>query len=126
MTASTHLTKVFDEIQFDVSYVSGPSEVIYAFDYGDGAGRTSMNASNMLFKTYNVPGEYLVTAYGNEVGAEPDTVSIYLYFKCDGDNCPCLGKKNCFTHLRQLHAVSLFIGLEIGYGIANLFSFCYY
>jgi hypothetical protein len=68
--------QVGSTIDFEVSYHSGPELVEYAFDYGEGAGKMPANASGMLAKIYNTPGEHLITVHANEFGGESDTVSI--------------------------------------------------
>ncbi|KAK3750741.1 hypothetical protein RRG08_022221 [Elysia crispata] len=50
----------------DVSIASG-MDVTYQFDYDDGAGRTSNNVTNMLSRTYSVPGEYNIHVFANDV-----------------------------------------------------------
>ncbi|CAL1538860.1 unnamed protein product, partial [Lymnaea stagnalis] len=45
--------------------VDNGSEINYKLDYDDGAGRTAPNASSMLSRTYNVPGEYFVKVYAS-------------------------------------------------------------
>ena len=71
---TTEIVQLQEEIEFDVTYLTGPANVIYAFDYGDGAGRTPVNASDMMTKSYRQPGTYVVSAYGNDVDGTPDMV----------------------------------------------------
>ncbi|ELU06540.1 hypothetical protein CAPTEDRAFT_185815 [Capitella teleta] len=71
------VVQVGANVDFVVSYHSGPEEVVYAFDYGEGAGRMAANNTGMLSKTYQTPGDYIVTVYANEYGGEPDTESKF-------------------------------------------------
>ncbi|RUS88494.1 hypothetical protein EGW08_003752, partial [Elysia chlorotica] len=53
-------------VTIDVSIATG-MDVTYQFDYDDGAGRTSNNVTDMLSRTYSVPGEYTIQVFANDV-----------------------------------------------------------
>ena len=71
---STEIVEVNEDIKFDVDYLTGPAIVTYSFDFGDGAGRTPVNATDMLVKSFSKPGQYMVSAFGNDVDGTPNMV----------------------------------------------------
>ncbi|GFO31031.1 polycystin-1, partial [Plakobranchus ocellatus] len=62
--AAGSVIPVATPVSIDVSVSSGIN-VIYQFDFDDGAGRTSSNV--MLSRTYYIPGEYSIVVYANDV-----------------------------------------------------------
>ncbi|GFR66289.1 polycystin 1-related, partial [Elysia marginata] len=62
-------------VNLDVSIATG-LDVVYQFDYDDGAGRTSNNVTDMLTRTYSVPGEYNIQVFANDINQTfPDAVA---------------------------------------------------
>ncbi|GFO38753.1 polycystic kidney disease 1-related protein, partial [Plakobranchus ocellatus] len=64
--AAGSVIPVATPVSIDVSVATG-IDVIYQFDYDDGAGRTSSNVTDMLSRTYSIPGEYSIVVYANDV-----------------------------------------------------------
>lgn len=64
--AKTGIFKVWEKAEFDFDITGGPNNVLYRVDYGDGAGYTGKNATNMLSKRFGLPGEYIVTGEASD------------------------------------------------------------
>ncbi|KAH9502510.1 hypothetical protein Btru_068871, partial [Bulinus truncatus] len=64
--AVNKILPVATPVYIDISSSGGP-DIVYAFDYDDGAGRTAPNVTDMLTKVYYLPGEYSIQVFANDL-----------------------------------------------------------
>ena len=62
----SNIVECFNQLSFSVTLQQGPGNAVFQMDYGDGAGRTAKNDSNMYGRKYAMPGEYQVTLYASD------------------------------------------------------------
>ncbi|VDI39976.1 Hypothetical predicted protein, partial [Mytilus galloprovincialis] len=64
--AGSNVVQIGNEVTFSASISSGGANLAFKMDYDDGAGKTDQNATNLWKRTYNTPGHYKVSVYGND------------------------------------------------------------
>lgn len=64
--AGSNVVQIGNEVTFSASISSGGANLAFKMDYDDGAGKTDQNATNLWKRTYNTPGHYRVSVYGND------------------------------------------------------------
>ncbi|KAK3089119.1 hypothetical protein FSP39_001015, partial [Pinctada imbricata] len=58
---------VGDVVSFSASYKSSGAGLTFQLDYGDGAGRTNKNDTDMWSQRFYTPGQYQITLSGNDL-----------------------------------------------------------
>ena len=67
---------VDSEVEFNLTVIDGPSDMLYMMQFDDEAGATPHNDSSMLRETFSVPGEYVVTAIANDTNNTVHTPAL--------------------------------------------------
>jgi PKD domain len=60
------MISVDQSVQFNLSIVDGPRTISYTMTYGDAGGTTTPNDTTMYNHTFSMPGEFTVTAAGDD------------------------------------------------------------